>query len=191
MTITTPAASRSLLAAIVSVSLPLIVNINNPSSAISGLIGGATAATVVYKSRSRRKEEEFTLSVDYEVSLVAEEKVVEEGSVLRLQDFSLLEAQSNERALITLLEEKGIEVIKHRQDREGDELLDSIADYLGKRYSILEKLHSKIKASKKSKAALNIVTSYIELLYYLTTITISATNLFVEQCNFVAISFSF
>ena len=153
MAILTSATNKSIIAVILSVSIPIALNIKNPSAVIAGLIGGATAATVANRSfRSGKTKEKFSLPINKEVSLLVDEKKnIDEQGIVESQKSPLLETQSHNNSVIALLEKKGIEVIKHRQTQEGDELLDSIACYMAKYYSFLEKLHNNIKASIANK----------------------------------------
>lgn len=145
---TTMFATKSLIAVIVSISLPLIFNINNLGTAIAGLVGGASAATVVNKSSSsKKKNEELDSSVNNAESLVVDTENIDEEAAITLQNALPQDTQSHSNRVIILLEKKGIEVIQHRQILDSDKLLDSIACYLGKHYAVLEKVHSKIKAS--------------------------------------------
>ena len=176
-----PITNKYPLLIILSVFLPLTLNIKNPAPAISGFIGGATAATLVNKSSSSSKqnneielptlvekpldslsvkpetivskpsnpnEREFPLEIATQEVEVIE---VEEDLLQTPPDSQLPETKKVSNTLISLLDEKGIETIKHYEPQESDRALDPIACYLRKHYSILKNLHRKIKASIANK----------------------------------------
>jgi hypothetical protein len=145
MTITASALTKSLITSVLSLSLPLTLNSNNIGSVIAGFVGGAAAATVANKSVNSSKKKQSTLPINEGVTT---ESVDSDRSLITQPESPSI---CDRTQLITLLEQKGIEVIKHRQSQENDELLDPIANYLGKHYSVLQKIHSRIKASIANK----------------------------------------
>lgn len=155
MTITVSALIKSAAVSVLGVSIPLTFPQSNLSSAFAGFIGGASAATVFSQSTSsRKKEEEDTLSVEQTV-LAIEDKAIAIPSIQKEEHTAISEAKNN---IAALLKQKGIEIIEHRTDKAEDELFDSIAIYLSKRYSLLEKLQKVIKASivKKTDFTFNL-----------------------------------
>ncbi len=149
---TFPLANKSLFLAISSIFLPLTLNIETPSNSSSVEAGTLT------NNLLSSIEEESTLTVNNEASLATNLNVVDEQSVITPPDSQLLETKSKSNNLISLLEEKGIKVIEYYKIRESDRIFDPIACYLEKRYSVLKKLHRKIKASiaKKTSFSFNL-----------------------------------
>ncbi len=143
MTITTSVVTKSLAVSILGISIPLTLSQSNFGSAFAGFVGGATAATVVSKStdsRKKNKKEEISTLVQ-PTTLELEDKPIDISTLI---EPSTSKEQLN---LATLLGQQGISVIESRRPQAKDEVLDPIAVYLGKRYSLVEKLQRKIKAS--------------------------------------------
>lgn len=154
MTITASALTKSVIVSVFGLTIPLTLHQSNLGSAFAGFIGGATAGIVASKSSNSRSKEEETTSTSHDVVTLVTDTPEEELSIASTQESDLDSTPDNK--LVSLLEQKGITVIKDRQLQEEDELLDPIASYLGKRYPILQKLHSRIKASIADKSSFSL-----------------------------------
>ena len=150
MIITASTLTKSFIAFVISFSLPLILNLNKTNSVIISFLGGAATATVANKSVNSNKKKQSILPIDEATTLVNTDSAYSDLSLITPQ-VPQLESISNSDRLIALLKQKDLTVIKHRQSQEEDELLDPIANYLGKNYSGLQKIHNRIKASISNK----------------------------------------
>lgn len=172
MTITASTLVKSAAASVLGLSIPLTLHQSNLGSAFAGFVGGATAATVVSKSASCKEEDTLdTLSVENAAALIVDDESID---ISELQQQPQILPPKND--LAALLEQRGIKIFKQRQARAEDEF-DPIAIYLGKRYSLLEKLQKAVKASiahktnfsfnlqGKSQEQIQVCTQYCNKLY--------------------------